>query len=227
MTLTNTRIYGSSKSQKGIDNKKGVKGKHDDKDDFDGTPTSFGSQQATAVAPKVKSESSETGSKERPYRKGMVYNKSVVGTPIVHKSDHSLLPEGSTVISSCYKKIRNIVSHIEEHHFEVLKVKHADGRIESMYLPMKDDEQACLYDEVVPGTHITVNLLSHLIFNRYQMATPAHREAKERLADMDWSTSVQNLQNWADKGAVQLNLLIPALKKVALQDGDNVHVDET
>ena len=55
------------------------------------------------------------------------------------------------------------------------------------------------------------------------MSTPAYREAKNRLLD----TSVQNLLNWADKGAMQLNKLIPALKKIALQDGPNVNVDET
>ena len=227
MTLANAQTYGSSKSQKGIDKKKSVKGKHDDKDDFDDTLTSLASQQPTAVESEMKSKSSEAASEERPYRKGLIYNKSVVGVSIMHKSDYSLLLKGLVVISSSYKKIRNIVSHIEEHHFEVLKVKHADGIIERMYLPMKDDVQACLYDKVIPGTHITVNLLSYLIFKRYQMATPAHRAAKGRLADMDWSTSVQNLLNWADKGAVQLNLLIPALKKVALQNGTNVHVDET
>ena len=53
------------------------------------------------------------------------------------------------------------------------------------------------------------------------MSTPAYREAKNRLSDMDWNTSVQNLLNWADKGAMQLNKLIPALKKIALQDGAN------
>lgn len=138
-----------------------------------------------------------------------------------------MLPEGSVVTSSSYRKIRNIVSHIEEHHFEVLKVKHADGRIESMFLPMKDDVRASLYDEIVPGTSITANMLSYLMFNRFQMSTPAYREAKNRLSDMDWNTSVQNLLNWADKGAMQLNKLIPALKKIALQDGANVNVDET
>ena len=66
-----------------------------------------------------------------------------------------------------------------------------------------------------------------VIFNCYQMATPAHGEAKGRLADMDWNTSVQNLLNRIDKGVIQLNLLIPSLKKVALQDGANVNVDET
>ncbi len=38
--------------------------------------------------------------------------------------------------------------------------------------------------------------------------------------------SLPRLQ-WADKGAMQLNKLIPALKKIALQDGANVNVDET
>lgn len=33
--------------------------------------------------------------------------------------------------------------------------------------------------------------------------------------------------NWADKGAIQLKKLIPALKEVALQEGANLNVDET
>lgn len=221
LSLMNAQTYASSKS---------LKGKYDDKDDFDGTPTAPTIEvpladsaascdtQDTPVAPL---------SKERPYRKGMRYNKDCVGTPIIHKSDYTMLPKGSVVISSSYRKIRNIVSHIEEHHFEVLKVKHADGRIESMFLPMKDDVQASLYDEIVPGTSITASMLSYLMFNRYQMSTPAYREAKNRLSDMDWNTSVQNLLNWADKGAIQLNKLIPALKKIALQESANVNVDET
>ena len=230
LSLMNAQTYASSKSLKGIERKKVLKGKHDDKDDFDGTPTAPTIEfpladsaascdtQDTPVAPL---------SKERPYRKGMRYNKDCVGTPIIHKSDYTMLPKGSVVISSSYRKIRNIVSHIEEHHFEVLKVKHADGRIESMFLPMKDDVQASLYDEIVPGTSITASMLSYLMFNRYQMSTPAYREAKNRLSDMDWNTSVQNLLNWADKGAIQLNKLIPSLKKIALQESANVNVDET
>ena len=230
LSLMNAQTYASSKSLKGIERKKVLKGKHDDKDDFDGTPTAPTTEvpladsaascdtQDTPVAPL---------SKERPYRKGMRYNKDCVGTPIIHKSDYTMLPKGSVVISLSYRKIRDIVSHIEEHHFEVLKVKHADGRIESMFLPMKDDVQASLYDEIVPGTSITANMLSYLMFNRYQMSTPAYREAKNRLSDMDWNTSVQNLLNWADKGAIQLNKLIPSLKKIALQESANVNVDET
>ena len=230
LSLMNNQTYASSKSLKGIDRKKVVKGKHDDKDDFDGTPTAPAGevpQSDSAASCDAQDTPATPHSKERPYRKGMRYNKNCVGTPIIHKSDYTMLPKGSVVISSSYRKIRNIVSHIEEHHFEVLKVKHADGRIESMFLPMKDDVQASLYDEIVPGTSITASMLSYLMFNRYQMSTPAYREAKNRLSDMDWNTSVQNLLNWADKGAIQLNKLIPALKKIALQESANVNVDET
>lgn len=229
LSLMNTQTYASSKSLKGIERKKTVKGKHDDKDDFDGTPTAPPSEVPQSESASCDTQDTPAGKlpKERPYRKGMTYNKACVGTPIIHKSDYSMLPEGSVVISSSYRKIRNIVSRIEEHHFEVLKVKHADGRIESMYLPMNDDAQADIYNEIVPGTSITANMLSYLMFNRFQMSTPAYREARNRLSDMDWNTSPQNLLNWADKGAIQLNRLIPALKKIALQDGANVNVDET
>lgn len=39
LSIMNTQAYASSGSLKGIDRKRVVKGKHDDKDDFDGTPT--------------------------------------------------------------------------------------------------------------------------------------------------------------------------------------------
>ncbi len=39
LSIMNTQVYASSKSLKGIDRKRVVKGKHDDKDDFDCTPT--------------------------------------------------------------------------------------------------------------------------------------------------------------------------------------------
>lgn len=225
LDLMNSRVFGPSKSQKGIEKKKPVRGRHDDKDDFDGTFQSLAPAEEPAEQPREEKAPKE--SRERPGRKGMVYNKSVVGTPIIHKSDYSRLPPGAVVISSKFKVVRDVISRIEEHHFEVLKVKYADGHIRSVYLPIPGEAGAELYDEVVPGTHITASLLSYLLFNRFQMATPANREARNRLADMDWLTSPQNLLNWADKGAIQLNRLIPALKKVALCEGANVNVDET
>lgn len=45
-------------------------------------------------------------------------------------------------------------------------------------------------------------MLSYLMYNRFQMSTPAYRETKNCLSDMDWNTSPQNLLKWADKGAM-------------------------
>ena len=107
LSLMNNQTYASSKSLKGIDRKKVVKGKHDDKDDFDGTPTAPAGevpQSDSAASCDAQDTPATPHSKERPYRKGMRYNKDCVGTPIIHKSDYTMLPEGSVVISSSYRK---------------------------------------------------------------------------------------------------------------------------
>ena len=163
-----------------------------------------------------------------PSRKGITYNKSVVGEPIVHKCALEKLLVGTKVLKVIKPKvIRTVVNYIEEHYFERVKVKCPDGRIRTVYLPEDNDTTANLYDEVVPGTHITASLLSYLLFNRYQMASPNYPESENRLSEMDWHTCRQNLANWADKGAIALNELILALKNEALQEGANVNVDET
>ena len=134
------------------------------------------------------------------HKKGLDHQglKTLVEKLKGYKSDYTML-QGSVVIPSSYRKIRNIVSRIEEHHFEVLKIKHADRKIESMYLPMKDDARVDFYNEIVPGTSITANMLSYLMFNSFQMSAPAYREVKNRLSDIDWNTSPWNLLNWPVK----------------------------
>lgn len=123
-----------------------------------------------------------------------------MGEPIVHKCALDKLPVGTLVLKVMKPKVvRTVVNYIEEHHFERVKVKYPDGRIRTVYLPEDDDTRAHLYNEVVPGTHITAFLLAFLLFNRYQMASPDYRESKNRLAEMDWNTCRQNLANWADK----------------------------
>ena len=78
-----TQTYVSFKSLKGIERKKVLKEKRDDKDNFDGTPTAS----AIEVPLSAFSASYDTQnillSKERAYRRGMTYNKACVGTPIV------------------------------------------------------------------------------------------------------------------------------------------------
>ena len=225
--ILKSELYNSSKSRKGIKKNRRTKGKdHDDNPDDDSSSPESSSTNSVGSANQEKKGSATVY--HGPSRKGATYNKSVVGEPVVHKCALDKLPAGTVVLKVMKPKVvRTVVNYIEEHHFERVKVKYPDGRIRTVYLPEDDDETAHLYDEVVPGTHITASLLAFLLFNRYQMASPDYRESKNRLTEMDWNTCRQNLANWADKGAIQLNKLIPALKNVALQEGANVNVDET
>ena len=225
--ILKSELYNSSKSRKGIKKNQRTKGKnHDDNPDDDSPSLESSSTNSVGSVEQEKNESDTVY--HGPSRKGATYNKCVVGEPIVHKCALDKLPAGTVVLKVVKPKVvRTVVNYIEEHHFERLKVKYPDGRIRTVYLPEDDDTRAHLYNEVVPGTHITASLLAFLLFNRYQMASPDYRESKNRLAEMDWNTCRQNLANWADKGAIQLNKLVPALKNVALQEGANVNVDET
>lgn len=225
--ILKSELYNSSKSRKGIKKNQRTKGKnHDDNPDDDSPSPESSSTNSVGSVEQGKNDSDTVY--HGPSRKGATYNKSVVGEPVVHKCALDKLPAGTVVLKVMKPKVvRTVVNYIEEHHFERVKVKYPDGRIRTVYLAEDDDATAHLYDEVVPGTHITASLLAFLLFNRYQMASPDYRESKNRLTEMDWNTCRQNLANWADKGAIQLNKLIPALKDVALQEGANVNVDET
>lgn len=226
--ILKSELYNSSKSRKGIKKNQRTKGKNHNHDNPDNENPSSESSSTNSGVP-VEQEKKEFDTVYHGHsRKGATYNKCVVGEPIVHKCALDKLPAGTVVLKVVKPKVvRTVVNYIEEHHFERVKVKYPDGRIRTVYLPEDDDTKAHLYNEVVPGTHITASLLAFLLFNRYQMASPDYRESKNRLTEMDWNTCRQNLANWADKGAIQLNKLIPALKNVALQEGANVNVDET
>ena len=224
LNVVNKEHYGSSKRQNGRKKESG-RDQNKDKNDFDGTLSSLDNGGSETAQP-------ETSGKEpekriiRPDRHDWKYNKESVEGYIEHKSDEMKLPEGAIILERKTKVARDVVSKIVEHHFEILKYMTRDGKFHTGYFPKDNEEGTEKYKEIIPGTHVTANLLSYLIFNRYEMSTPANRETR-RLSDMKWNTCRQNLLNWCDKGAVQLKKLLPALKAMAMQKGSNLNIDET
>ena len=103
----------------------------------------------------------------------------------------------------------------------------SDGHTETYFMPQENDKDGYLYDEIVPGTHVTSDFLTEETSNMYDMACPAYREVKNRLSEMGLKTHRQNLANYADKGYEILKLVLPALKDRALAPGSNINVDET
>ncbi len=96
--------------------------------------------------------------------------------------------------------------------------------METRYFPMADDKESHIIKQVVPHTHITSGFLSHLAFDCQQLSTPAYREML-KMSDLNLKTCRQTLINWLWRGGEQLNLLIPALKSIALEEGANTNCD--
>ena len=240
--------YGGSKTCSDKYSGQKNEGINDGRDDFDGTRESLPANTPGPVGSDCDKSSSEIKSDKEPSsadghdsdnpveedtqscyhgpsRKGCTYVKEQVGEPIKHDC---VVPDGCKIVK-VYKKpriIKTIVQRLEEHHFQKIRVEYADGTRKTITVP-SDEEGKEILEELVPGTGITATLLSFMIFNRYIMASPAYREAKNRYPDMDWHTCRQNLLNWEDKGAIMLNMLLPSLKEMALEEGANVNVDET
>ena len=256
IALLRSDLYSGSKSQQSRRSAAEV-GANDGREDFDGTDASLPeenrkgdassestsddekSERSQSKEPENSSEDkgSDTGTSETtafrtiyhgPSRKGRTYNKHTVGTPIIHKCDLSHLPEGVTYrIKKNPKKILHTITKVEEHWFEEVVLTYPDGHTETYFMPQENDKEAYLYDEIVPGTHVTSDFLTEETSNMYDMACPAYREVKNRLSEMGLKTHRQNLANYADKGYEILKLVLPALKERALAPGSNVNVDET
>ena len=244
LAMANQALYGGSKTCSDKYSGQKNEGINDGRDDFDGsegslpdgTPGPVG-KSSSSNEDYIKGEKSEGGAQigeqdnaeqqtcyHGPSRKGCTYVKEVIGEPIKHDC---IVPEGCKVIKiKNPRKVKTIVQRLEEHHFQRILVEYPDGRRKTITAPA-DEEGKEILEELVPGTGITATLLSFMIFNRYIMASPAYREAKNRYPDMDWHTCRQNLLNWEDKGAIMLNMLLPAVKEMSLEDGANVNVDET
>ena len=215
------KMHFGSKSAKGIERKQESKGKNEDKDDFDGTAGSLTTQKEDAATGEPENKPSK-----RSNRKGSTYKTFEADTKVEHKCDRSQLPEGAEIISTCIRKVFDHISLIVEHDFECITYRTKDGKAETRYFPMADDKQAHLFNESVPGTHATPELLSHLAFDCYQLSTPVNREMT-KLTDLNFRTCRQTTINWLWKGGEMLTKLIPALKNIALEEGANTNCDET
>ena len=256
IALLRSDLYSGSKSQRSGRSAEEV-GANDGRDDFDGTDASLpdGNRKGDASSESnsdddktenSQSEESNSSSEDKgsddgtpetaapktvyhgPSRKGRTYNKHTVGTPIIHKCDLTHLPDGVTYrIKKNPKKILHTVTRVEEHWFEEVVLTYPDGHTETYFMPQENDKEARLYDEIVPGTHVTADFLTEEASNMYDMACPAYREVKNRLSEMGLNTHRQNLANYADKGYEILKLVLPALKERALAPGSIVNVDET
>ena len=219
------KVRFGSKSQKGLrKDQTSEPDREKDKEDFNGTNgaamTSVSQVEDTQSAD---AESAEEPQKNYDYRKGMKYQTMYADNRILHESDITLLPEGSTIIKSVLESTYEQISYIVQHDYEMIIYKDKEGRIRKGYFP-KAGESAII--DRIPGTHASCSLLANLAFNKYHMNTPVYREMV-RLLNNNMNVSRNTVYNWFVKGSEYLKKLLPTLKDKLLADDAVVNCDET
>ena len=219
------KVRFGSKSQKGVKkNAAPAQDREKDKDDFDGTNgAAMSSVSQLDTAPATDAEAAEQPQKNYDNRKGMKYRTMYADNRVVHESDTSLLPEGSTIIKSVFESTYEQVSYIIQHDYEMIIYKDKDGVMRKGYFP-KAEESAEI--DRIPGTHASCSLLANLVFNKYHMNTPVYREMV-RLLNNRMNVSRNTVYNWFVKGSEYLKKVLPILKEKLLAKGAVVHCDET
>lgn len=194
------------------------------KDDFDGTAASL--PPATSVEEPNKEDLKEV---DNQCKVGMKYNTMGADMVIDYKCDETKIPDGAKIIRRFTRSIYDQVSYIVEHkvHYIVYKLPGQDPITVHFTLPGNDKiEEDYKKLSVVPHTHVTSRFLSRLTMNKYQMDTPLYREIIRMMEDK-FSICRQTLTNYIGIGAEYLKQVLPYLKNNLLQDGANIHCDET
>ena len=218
------KVRFGSKSQKGIrKNAAPVQYREKDKDDFDGTNGAAISSASQAGTISTDSEPADQPQKSYENRIGLKYQTMNADNRIVHESDVTLLPAGSTVIKSVFESTYEQVSYIVQHDYEMIIYKDKDGVMRKGYFP-KAEESAEI--DRIPGTHASCSLLANLVFNKYHMNTPVYREMV-RLLNNKMNVSRNTVYNWFAKGSEYLKKVLPILKERLLAKGAVVNCDET
>ena len=218
------KVRFGSKSQKGIrKNAAPVQDREKDKDDFDGTNGAAISSASQAGTVSTDSEPADQTQKSYENRIGLKYQTMNADNRIVHESDVTLLPAGSTVIKSVFESTYEQVSYIVQHDYEMIIYKDKDGVMRKGYFP-KAEESAEI--DRIPGTHASCSLLANLVFNKYHMNTPVYREMV-RLLNNKMNVSRNTVYNWFAKGSEYLKKVLPILKERLLAKGAVVNCDET
>lgn len=224
-------LYGS-KSQKGVHAKKSSKTKdrEEEKDDFDGTPGSLPSSNDSTPSSTVEeanlSPTELSGKVKKKAIRPSKYKTMQAARVIQHKCDLGMLPDDYKFIR--FKTIKEFthVSYIQEDRYEIAIVKNPDGQIEEFYNPLDKSDDNYPRRNVVKGTHVTPELLSEMIINKYQLHTPINRQMLMYQNDKGLF-SQQTVANYYDKAFELCSKLQDSLKTTLLTSGSFLNCDET
>ena len=128
--------FGNS-SQKGIAKKDEVKGRDDDKDDFDGTAASI---QTSMEFESIDSSSSMNSELHRISRKGCSNSKMSADYQVLHRCDMNQIPSDAIILKKSIRKVYDSVNLIVEHNQLYFDKVTKDDKYQPYFQPNKNPE---------------------------------------------------------------------------------------
>ena len=228
--LNKQTLYGS-KTQKGTKavNNRG-KSRDEERDDFDGTPSSLSDEVPGDEAAGSASSGSISSLNESAVSRKAVRPESYVtmdaAREVIYECDLSNLPKDKKFI--CFKEVEEYerVAYIQKNLYRVAVLEDEYGVRSDYFVPIDKADSHRPYANVVKGTHATPELLGDLVTNRFQLQQPVYW-VLIRMCNEKMSICRQTIGNWFQKGADFLKELLPYLKGQLLKNMSFIHSDET
>ena len=223
LNLANKNQYGSkSQKSKGEDSSSEEDAdRTQEKDNFDGTAGSIGSE--------VKEASKTSDATPQPRdlsNRPTSYSRMGVegGTIKTHLTDRSKVP-GRIIESDAPKMIRvfSLQMSLVEERFELVHYVPKGGNPRWGYFPKEGHPQ---FVTKFDGTKATPEFMQAIAYEVY-VKNVTFGLLHQWLKDMGMSISRNTLHNWLRKGKVYLDEMVKALKEIALEKDSIVHCDET
>ena len=223
LNLANKNQYGSkSQKSKGEDSSSEEDAdRTQEKDNFDGTAGSIGSE--------VKEASKTSDATPQPRdlsNRPTSYSRMGVegGTIKTHLTDRSKVP-GRIIESDAPKMIRvfSLQMSLVEERFELVHYVPKGGNPRWGYFPKEGHPQ---FVTKFDGTKATSEFMQAIAYEVY-VKNVTFGLLHQWLKDMGMSISRNTLHNWLRKGKVYLDEMVKALKEIALEKDSIVHCDET
>lgn len=224
LKFANKNRFGSkSQSAKKSEQDKDDKSdRNQDRDDFDGTPSSLPENSIANDTSKAASEAAPAEKKRDLSKRPETYNTmGTQGVAKEYKSDLNKVP--GRILNRRMVPVFHLEMNLVEERFEMVQYVEKGKKPKWGYFPMAGNPEVVTKFEGTKATPEFLQAIAYEVYVKNVTFGLLHRW----LTDMGMKVSPNTLRNWLKKGKKYLDKLVAVLKDVALEKDSIVNCDET
>lgn len=192
-----------------------------DKDNFDGTSSSFPENSIVNKEPEASTATQEKKPRDLSNRPDTYKTMGIQGTPKEYKSDLSKVP--GRILERKMIPVFHLEVNIVEERFEMVHYVEKGKKPKWGYFPAAGNPEIVTKFD---GTKVTPEFLQAIAYEVY-VKNVTFGLLHRWLTDLGMQVSANTLRNWLKKGKKYLDELVKVLKEVALEKDSIVNCDET